>query len=474
MIFSNNNTAMKKILILIIILSLNQYSYGQNTSDLSVEVTMTQNTHFDINYEETPYETYEFSLIISGGVPPYDVDISGNSSQVQAGETFTWTCEVSLFECAPQKFTFDIMVKDAARCVLKTIEEIQVTPNMGYLVTSDEYGATITHLQPSVGGFQIEHQFWDSPPIDDPFCPYMTVFEDNGSSAYFELMPPNIFSGYPGILEYLPCHPIHHHLEYSYIDPNCTPTGNPEECRVYHYIDAPSDFCIPPFKQVNPPQPSIEALSEPICSSDPIELQANSGFTSHTYLTSYEWFKNGVSIKSVSDVGIYDVLGIYPSEGDVYTVTITNGNEEESYEASTTYTIGTLTSPLDFDILGADKLCLGESDNYTVDGLTTGYNIEWYEGDNYLGTGSQFTLAPEESGLYSVIATAPDMCTSTQEFWIEVNEPFELFIDEDAVFESCPGETIELSVYGGYHYVWDNLEEGNTVSVSPTLWKLLT
>ncbi len=149
----------------------------------------------------------------------------------------------------------------------------------------------------------------------------------------------------------------------------------------------------------------------------------------------------------------YTLTGL-AADGANCTVTASFGPD---CEISQTYTAPSLPA-VD---AGVDvAVCTGDVTTLTATGAAT------YSWDNGLGSGNSHTVSPVSATTYTVIGTAANGCTGTDQVVVTVNSLPVITASPD--ISICNGSSSTISASGGTSYTWDNgLGSGSSHTVLP-------
>lgn len=139
-------------------------------------------------------------------------------------------------------------------------------------------------------------------------------------------------------------------------------------------------------------------------------------------------------------------------EAGTYTVTITN-----SYGCTNTASSNVTMFPRPVaNITGNAVICPGGSTQLTVN---PNAQYLWSTGEST----QSVNVTPENNTSYSVTITDEQGCTNQTSFNVEIEELPTIAITGNTTF--CKGESTQLSVTSGYHYVWSNNATTSTITV---------
>ncbi|BDS14327.1 T9SS type A sorting domain-containing protein [Aureispira anguillae] len=191
--------------------------------------------------------------------------------------------------------------------------------------------------------------------------------------------------------------------------------------------------------QITNPSPTvtINASATTICEGDPVTLTAQGA-------NSYSWdnsVMNGTAFSPTTS-GTYTVIG-----------TATNGCTD-----TTSVTVTVDPSPNVQINASATSICVGDAVTLSGTGATT------YNWNNGVVDGAAFT--PTTTNTYTVVGTANNGCTDTEQITIDVNSLPTVIANATGTV-ICQGETVTLTGSGAISYSWDN-GVTNGVAFTPT------
>lgn len=199
-----------------------------------------------------------------------------------------------------------------------------------------------------------------------------------------------------------------------------------------------------------PPKPVL-TLSEAqtICAGDSVTITASSSIEGSTV----NWQPGSLSGNEIT---------VSPSSSTQYSAIATSPSDCNSITKTIVITVD--QGP-NFNIAGTDTICPNEEITLTATSNSTGLTFTWSPGDL---EGNSINVSPDETTVYTVIATPQTGCPSSKTFTVNVRNP-EIVVTGTPLI--CPGQTIALSVssyYDSYEYTWEPGEiAGNLIDVSP-------
>ncbi len=153
--------------------------------------------------------------------------------------------------------------------------------------------------------------------------------------------------------------------------------------------------------------------------------------------------------------------GILSESSNVLTVTESNTYYVEVSNEANCITRDTVTitfANLPILDLGTElNLCEGEATDLTI--ISNGFEIEWYRDGNIISGATAENINIQETGNYSVIVSADDNCSVTDEISITFNALPEVNLGEDRA--ACPGDAVFLD--GGDNtntFTWSSASAG--------------
>ena len=187
---------------------------------------------------------------------------------------------------------------------------------------------------------------------------------------------------------------------------------------------------------------NVSASDLDICNGDAVTLSATGG-------TNFTWQPGNISGSSIV---------VSPSTTTTYTVSGINNGCNGS--ASITITVHALP-PLNVNA-SSNPVCSGTTINMAVTGAGT---YTWQPGNM---SGSNVTVSPSATTIYSITGTSVNGCSSTATYTVQVN-PAANVIASATSTTLCTGDSSTLSATGGSTYLWQpgNLT-GSTITVSPS------
>src|SRR5690606_7571638 len=200
-----------------------------------------------------------------------------------------------------------------------------------------------------------------------------------------------------------------------------------------------------------PPKPVL-TVSQPetICAGDAVTLSASSTIDGST-----------ITWQPGSLTG--DEITVAPGASTQYTAIANSPADCNSIPKTVVVTVN--QGP-NFTIAGTDSICPSETIILTASSNSSGLIYEWSPGDV---TANSLEISPDETTIYTVTATPPTGCHSSNTFTVNVRNPAVTISGTPLI---CPGQTISLSAisyYEPYNFTWQpgNLPQ-DIIQVSPT------
>ncbi|MCA0153002.1 Ig-like domain-containing protein [Winogradskyella vincentii] len=192
------------------------------------------------------------------------------------------------------------------------------------------------------------------------------------------------------------------------------------------------------------PQPVIAdaGSDQAICEGDSVVLSASGG-------AEYLW-STGETTQSIT---------VSPSTTQSYTVTVSDGNQEDSDEVM----VFVDTLPI-LNISQDVTIFEGESTVLSVEGAS---DYLWDTGE----TTSSITVSPSVTTTYTVTGSN-GVCEVQEQVTVTVEEIFEAMAGEDQTI--CEGDSVVLTATGGSDYLWSTGETTQSITVSPATTQTYT
>ena len=189
------------------------------------------------------------------------------------------------------------------------------------------------------------------------------------------------------------------------------------------------------------PTPTVSVSGDnSVCEGQSVQLS-----TSATDADSYLWSPNGETTANVS---------VSPTAQTAYSVTVSNA----CGDATDQITVDVTPLP-SISASNDQEICTGESVQLSA---SSSESLEWQPGG---ATSTNIDVSPSTTTTYT--ASASNSCgTATEDVVVTVNQLPNVSAGND--IEICEGESTVLSASGASSYIWDNLESGQSISVSPT------
>lgn len=224
------------------------------------------------------------------------------------------------------------------------------------------------------------------------------------------------------------------------------------------------------------PNPTVNIIDPaPICNGTPTTLSGSANGGTVPY--SYQWFSNGSPIAGATSSSLS--LPTTPVGNTTYMLQVTDANGCMASDMSTL----TVNPSLSVNIPSIAPMCEGSPVSVTasVNGGTSPYSFQWYQGGTMLNGATSATLnlpnAPVGTTVYTLSVIDANGCTGTETVSVSVYDQPQVIIEglNQVCGNSCSDVTLSAIVTpalpnpsGSYQYLWNTGANTSSITVSPS------